>query len=478
MSEAVEPLSGEDADRADQSETLAFPPHLAERALLAGLLLGDEHWPEIVELIDSDDFQSAKHTTIYQALVDMLERGEQPDVVSLLNELDKREQADKVGGKETIADLLESFPPEFNTHSYARIVRDRSTLRKLRRCALDIAEHSKKPEGREAETVLAEAQAAFFNLWQDRSGQGNKTILIKDAVGEARTRYEQLSSGESPGIKSKLADLDEMLQGGFNQGDLVVVAGRPSTGKTALALNLAQAAVQQDHAVLMFSLEMPSISIAQRLTIMEARIDGRKLLSGKLNNPEKAKVEKAMGTVSGYRFLIDDTPGLRIEHLASRARQAMRDHPDIGMIVVDYIQLVVGSNSENRTQEVSSVSRILKAVARELEVPMLALSQLSRDVEKSGRGERVRMPRMSDLRDSGAIEQDADQILFLYRPYVSKDDEDDQHAQSKVNLLVGKNRNGRTGQVALQFLKEHMVFKNYAEPPSDMQPGGGAGAPF
>ena len=477
MSEAVEPLAGEDADRADQSETLAFPPHLAERALLAGLLLGDERWPEIVELIDSDDFQSAKHTTIYQALVDMLERGEQPDIVSLLNELDSRGQADRVGGKETIADLLESFPPEFNTHSYARIVHDRSTLRKLRKCALDIAEQSSKPEGREAETVLSEAQAAFFNLWQDRSGQGNKTVLIKDAVDEARDRYEQVISGDSPAIKSKLADLDKFLQG-FNQGDLVVVAGRPSTGKTALALNLAQAALQQNHAVLMFSLEMPRISIAQRLTIMEARVNGMKLLKGELNNPDETRARKAMQTVSGYRFLIDDTPGLRIEHLASRARQAVRDHPDIGMIVVDYIQLVVGSNSENRTQEVSSVSRILKAVARELEVPLLALSQLSRDVEKVGRGERVRMPRMSDLRDSGAIEQDADQILFLYRKFVSKDEDDDQHAQSKVNLLIGKNRNGPTGEVALQFLKEHMVFKNYAEPPSDMQPGGGAGAPF
>ena len=466
----IEATSGKaDIESTSGESEATFSALQAERALLAGLMLDEEDWHEIVEQLAEDDFSSNAHRTLYRALRDMLVRGDIPDPLSLGNELEKRGELQDAGGQEAIGRLSEDFAGSFNAPAYADIVRDRSMLRQIRRNARRLAKLADAPQGLATDELLDEAQSTFFGLAQKRSTRGEQLISQGDAVAAAHQLLEDQRSGRQSAIKSGYTDLDRVIQG-FQQGDLVILAARPSVGKTAFALELTRAAVRQDKRVLMFSLEMSEVSIGQRLLVMESWVDSSKLRTGRMTAKEKERVEKARQELANDRFVLDSTPGLRMSVLASRARRAIHQYPDIGLIVVDYLQLIRGSNDESRVQEVSSISRDLKALARELRVPLVALSQLSRAVEREGGAAGARQPRMSDLRDSGTIEQDADLVIFLHRKHLDTDDADGPMEKSLLKVIVEKHRNGPTGFCELRFLREYVSFRNLGS--DDMSRGG------
>lgn len=439
------------------------PSKYEEKAVLAGLLLGEEDWFQIVQSLDASDFLASSHRLIYSAICEMLKAGQQPDVVSLWGQLENQGEIEKSGGMEMLQELISSVPDSLNTSVYAKLVRNRSTLRKVKKCAAEVAKEATSPQGRSAEEVLIQGQQAFFNLWQERQGGARDAVWLKEAVQQASERLERLSKEGSIGIQSGFEDLDRVILG-FGRGDLVILAGRPSTGKTALALQLAQAAIKKGQVVMMFSLEMSRIALAQRLLAMTAKVDSAKLQQGTLRPQQQKRVAAAKQELAKTSLLLDDTPALKMDALAVRARQAVQQHRQAGitisMLVVDYLQLVVGGqpNQQNRVQEVTYVSQNLKALARELEIPVIALSQLNRDPARSTPGSPPRRPSMADLRDSGSIEQDADLILLLNPVKAPVGEEGDPVANSRIEVIVDKHRNGPTGIVNLVFIKNQVRF--------------------
>ncbi|MGI9345600.1 MAG: replicative DNA helicase [Gammaproteobacteria bacterium] len=431
----------------------------AEQALLAALILGTEDWLEVVEQVAPEDFSSPTYQLIYRVIKDMLMLGEEIDAVSVSNKLDQLGHAQKVGGRETIQKIILDYAESFHTLAYARIIRERGILRKVSRCAGKVLKKSSQPAGETADDLLSWAQNEFFQLGQDSHGSLSQNIWLKEAVIAAKEQQARLQSGENQGLKTGFVDVDKVIRG-FAKGDLIILAARPSAGKTAFALEMVRSAAKQQTPAIMFSLEMPALSIAQRLLVMEGRIDGQRLLSGRLSKQDLTKFDRAAEMLSAYPLLLDDSSNLSVDLLTSRARRAKFNNPDIGLVIVDYLQLVRGGNQENRVQEVSYVSRNLKALARTLEVPVIALSQMSRSVEQQGKGGGNRKPRLSDLRDSGAIEQDADLIMFLHSEGQGESGQDDPWLQSMVELRVAKHRNGPIGNVDLRFFRELMSFRN------------------
>jgi replicative DNA helicase len=440
-------------------EALRVPPHSidAEQAVLGGLMLDPYALEKILDLLSYTDFYRRDHQLIFKAISELSEKSRPYDAVTLGDWFESHALADQVGGTPYLVELAQTTPSAANIRAYAEIVRDKSVLRSLIEVGTQIAEDGFAPGNRETPDLLAEAEQRVFKIAdQNRSGRKDM-VSLKEAMKEAfellQVRYE--TQGTVTGLPTGFTDFDEMTAG-LQPSDLIVLAARPAMGKTTLALNMAEyAALKSKKAVVIFSMEMSASQLAFRLISSIGRINAGRLKTGQLEDEDWSRVTMAMKMLSESKIFIDDEPALSPAKLLSKARRLKREH-DLGLVVVDYLQLMqVPGNSENRATEISEISRSLKALAKELNLPVIALSQLNRGLESRT----DKRPVMSDLRESGAIEQDADIILFIYRDdYYNKDSND----KGLAEVLISKHRNGATGTVKLKFFGEYTRFDNLA----------------
>ncbi len=440
-------------------DTLRVPPHSieAEQSVLGGLMLVPEAWDKVADRVREEDFYRREHQLIFRAIGDLSARAQPCDAVTLGEWFERNGLSDQIGGAAYLVELANATPSAANIAAYADIVRDKSILRQLIEAGSDIAGSGFNPEGRRTEEILESAEQRVFKI-AEAGARGRKQYApMREALREAMTLLQQryANRGQITGLPTGFTDLDNLTAGLQNE-DLVIVAARPSMGKTALALNLAEtAALRAKKGVLIFSMEMSASQLAFRLISSLGRINQQHLRTGDLAEEDWPRVTQATALLSESKIFIDDTPALSPGELRSRARRMAREH-GLGMIVIDYLQLMqVPGNKENRATEISEISRNLKALAKELKVPVIALSQLNRALEQRN----DKRPVMSDLRESGAIEQDADLILFIYREEVY-----DKETPNKgiAEIIVGKQRNGPIDTVKLTFLGQYTKFENYA----------------
>ena len=432
----------------------------AEQAVLGAMLLDQDAALKAAELLADDAFHKEAHRRIFRAMTAIVEKNDVLDPVVLRDELERRHDLEAVGGVDFLSVLLDVVPTAANVEYHARIVKDKALLRRLIDVGTAIVQSSY--DGREEIGDLLDlAEQKIFEVSFQRGTQ--EVVRIKEMMWETMERIEARFRGDESvlGVRSGFKDLDEMTNG-FQQSDLIIVAARPSMGKTSLCLDVAaNAAIDAQVPVAIFSLEMSREQLAERLLASESFVDLQKLRTGKLRDEDFPRVSGAAGRLGSAKIWIDDTPAMGLLELRSKARRMKAEH-DIGMIIIDYMQLMQGpANSENRQQEISFISRSLKALARELRIPVVALSQLSRAPEQRGGDRR---PMLSDLRDSGAIEQDADLVLFLYRPEMYAGHLTDKELEGKegiAELIVAKHRNGPTGSITLAFNKSCTRFDNY-----------------
>jgi replicative DNA helicase len=438
------------------------PPYSedAEQAVLSAMLMDQDAIVRAVEIVDDSMFYAERHRRIFRSMVAITERGSVVDPLTLADELLRRGELEAAGGKDYIGYLVGAVPTAANIEYHAEIVREKAVLRQLIQVSTQIV-HDAFAGQTTAADLLDQAESKIFHVSQQRKPDG--FMRIKELLWPTMERIEALQRGGKTitGVASGFNDLDEMTSG-FQPADLIVVAARPSMGKTALCLNIAQHASIEDHVpVALFSLEMSKESLVQRMLTSEARVDSQRLRRGLLRDDEFPMLARAAGILSAAPIWIDDSPGITLLEMRSKARRLKADS-GIGMLIVDYLQLMSGpSTAENRQQEVSQISRGLKALAKELNIPVIALSQLSRAPEQRSGDHR---PQLSDLRESGAIEQDADLIMFLFRQemYEGPVDKDGNSIEGKAELIVGKQRNGPTGVVNLHFYKHYTRFANWS----------------
>jgi replicative DNA helicase len=429
----------------------------AEKSVLGAILISNDAFNHAAELIDSHDFFRDAHRRIFDKMVVLSQRGVAIDFITLKDELAKAGELDEVGGPAYVASLADGVPRSTNVEYYARIVKEKATLRNLIHSANKILVEAYQAE-QEPDLLLDEAERAIFAIAEDRIRAG--FVPLRDLVQSSFTTIEKLqqTKGAITGVPSGFADLDEMTTG-FQPGDLVVIAARPSMGKTSLVLNMAQhVGTSTDMTVGFFSLEMSKEQLFMRLLTSEARIDAHRFRTGMLTEKDYGKLSHALGTLAEARVFIDDTASIGVLEMRAKARRLKAEH-GLHLLVIDYLQLMQGRGRfESRQQEVSAISRSLKGLAKELGVPIIALSQLSRAPE----GRTDHRPQLSDLRESGAIEQDADLVMFIYRPEVYEKDETKPEDQGVAEIIVGKQRNGPIGSVRLSFLNQYTRFENYA----------------
>jgi replicative DNA helicase len=438
------------------------PPYSedAEQAVLSAMLMDQDAIVRAVEIVDDSMFYAERHRRIFRSMVAITERGSVVDPLTLADELLRRGELEAAGGKDYIGYLVGAVPTAANIEYHAEIVREKAVLRQLIQVSTQIV-HDAFAGQTTAADLLDQAESKIFHVSQQRKPDG--FMRIKELLWPTMERIEALQRGGKTitGVASGFNDLDEMTSG-FQPADLIVVAARPSMGKTALCLNIAQHASIEDHVpVALFSLEMSKESLVQRMLTSEARVDSQRLRRGLLRDDEFPMLARAAGILSAAPIWIDDSPGISLLEMRSKARRLKADS-GIGMLIVDYMQLMSGpSTAENRQQEVSQISRGLKGLAKELNIPVIALSQLSRAPEQRSGDHR---PQLSDLRESGAIEQDADLIMFLFRQemYEGPVDKDGNSIEGKAELIVGKQRNGPTGVVNLHFYKHYTRFANWS----------------
>jgi len=440
---------------ADLSSHKLPPQHIeAEQSVLGGILIENYAINKVMEVLQPDDFYRDSHCKIYKALIDLSERDEPADLITLTNELRNNGLLDSVGGASYIASLIDSVPTAANIEYYAKIVKEKSILRKLIQTSTQIITQSYEDRG-DVEGFLDEAERAIFDISENRVRPS--FYPIKDIVKESFKILERLYEKKEliTGVPSGFKELDRMTAG-FQPSDLIIVAGRPSMGKTAFCLNLAQfAAIEKKIPIAIFSLEMSKEQLGIRMLCSEAHVEGTKLRSGFLSESDWPRLTIAAGNLSDASIYIDDTAALSILELRAKARRLKTEQGGLGMVIVDYLQLMKGrTRVESRQQEISEISRSLKALAKELNIPVIAVSQLSRKTEERT-GNR---PQLSDLRESGAIEQDADLILFIYRDEIYNRAEDNPN-RGKAEIIIGKQRNGPTGKVDLAFLDKFTTFK-------------------
>lgn len=425
----------------------------AEQALLGAIFLEPSSLTLASELLIPEDFYRASHQKIFTCMLKLSDQGEPVDLVTVTSELADQKILEEVGGVSYLSDLANSVPTAANVEYYGKIVEEKSILRRLIRTATHIASEGYARED-EVEVLLNEAEKNILEVAQRKNSGVFQNI--KDVLVQTYDDIEVLHNrkGDITGIPTGFSDLDRMTAG-FQRNDLIIVAARPSVGKTAFALNIAQnVATKTDENVAIFSLEMGAQQLVMRMLCAEGNIDAQRLRTGSLTADDWGKLTMAMGSLSNAGIYIDDTPGIRVGEIRSKCRR-LKQEGGLGMILIDYLQLIQGNgrSGENRQQEVSEISRALKALARELEVPVIALSQLSRGVEQR----QDKRPMMSDIRESGSIEQDADIVAFLYREdYYEKDTEN----QNIIEIIIAKQRNGPVGTVQLAFVKEYNKFVN------------------
>jgi replicative DNA helicase len=433
------------------------PPHSieAEESVLGGILIDNNALDRAIELIVAEDFYREAHRKIMRAIIELSERHEPVDLVTLADALRGRNELQDVGGASYLAELAERVPTAANVAYYARIVKDKAILRALIETSTEIAMRSYEAPGN-VESFLDEAEHQIFALAERKTRPS--FFRVRDIVIESMKAVEQLYERQElvTGVPTGFVDLDKKTAG-LQPGDLAIVAGRPSMGKTAFALNIAQyAALEAKTGVAVFSLEMSKEQLVFRMLCSEARVDQSKVRAGYAAQRDYPKLAIAADRLSEAAIYIDDTPALSVLELRAKARRLKRERDaNLGLLVVDYLQLMRGTMSDSREQEISSISRALKALAKELNLPVMALSQLNRQVESRG----DKRPVMADLRESGAIEQDADVIMFLFRPVVYDPKNADEH---EAEVIIGKQRNGPTGTVPLTFFSEYTRFENRA----------------
>jgi replicative DNA helicase len=436
----------------------------AERAVLAAMLLDRDAIAISIEHLSADDFYRESHREIYRAILSLYERNEPTDIVSLRNELERRTELEKVGGASYLSDLFEYTVTAANIVHHCRIVRERSVLRSLIRVATDIASDAFDPTS-EVDSLLDRAEQRIFSIAEERARRGFHEVgaFIKPTMETFTDLYE--TRRHITGIESGFPDLDR-LTAGWQRADFIVIAGRPSMGKTALLLNFAaHVGLELKQPVAVFSLEMSCQQLTQRVLCSEAEVNLHHARTGKLREEEWPRLTHAASRLTNAKIFIDDTPGLTVMEMRAKARR-LKAEAGLQVIIVDYLQLAQGeAAAENRQQEIASVSRGLKALAKELNVPVIAGSQLSRAVE----ARTDRRPLLSDLRESGAIEQDADVVCFIHRPEVYPQNQNKAELKNYAELIIGKHRNGPTDTIHLTFIKEYARFRTWA-PSYDQEP--------
>ena len=427
----------------------------AEMSILGGILVDNEAINRALEILTPDDLYRESHRKIMRAMIELNERGEPCDLITMTTILRKRGELEEVGGGAYLATLVDFVPMAANISYYCKIVKEKCITRKLISAATDIV--SKGFEDRvDVEELLDAAQKVIFEISENKIRPAYYQVcdILKDTIRNIELLYEKKEM--VTGVPSGYTDLDK-LTAGFHGGDLVIIAGRPAMGKTTFAMNVAQYAAidaAKSYPAAIFSLEMPKEQLVERLLCSLARVDLSRLRTGHLQENDWPKLTKAAGGLHDAKIFIDDTPSISVMELRSKARRLKAEH-DIGLIVIDYLQLMRGSaNPESRQQEISEISRSLKALAKELSIPVIALSQLNRGLEQRS----DKRPMMSDLRESGAIEQDADIIMFVYREEVY--DKDNEDLKGKAEVIIGKHRSGPTGTVDLAFRGEYTRFEN------------------
>jgi replicative DNA helicase len=429
----------------------------AEQSVLGGLMLDNSRFDAVAELVDAEDFFKDSHRQIYRVMAELANGGFPLDVVTLSEALERHGELQRVGGIAYLAEMATHTPSAANITAYAKIVRDHATVRQLIAAANEISRSSLNPAGLDSEALLQLAERRVAEIVEDRPKEGGfagVNELLKGAV----ERIDELFSSDSDitGLATGLADLDSRTSG-WQPGELIILAARPSMGKTALALNFVENAIlKQDNPVLVFSMEMPAQSLVVRMLSSIGRINQGKIRNGKLTEEDWPKLSAAVSKMKDRPLFIDDTPGLTPQDMKARTRRIAREHGNPALIVVDYIQLMhTGGNSDGRTQEISEISRSLKALAKEYSCPVIALSQLNRGVEQRPN----KRPMNSDLRESGAIEQDADVILFIYRDEYYNEESPD---KGIAELILGKQRNGEVGTCRAAWVGHYTRFENLA----------------
>ncbi|MBD1390062.1 replicative DNA helicase [Neiella sp. HB171785] len=445
-----------------QVESLKVPPHSleAEQSVLGGLMLDNEAWDRVAEKVVAQDFYRRPHQLLFETMGRLAESGSPIDLVTLAEALENEGALDDVGGFAYIAEIAKNTPSASNVAAYAEIVRERAVTREMIAVANDIAEAGFDPQGRKAAELLDMAESKVFKIAESRTNSNEGPQNLNTVLTATVEKIEQLFNNPHDGVTgvdTGYADLNKMTAG-LQPSDLIIVAARPSMGKTTFAMNLCEhAALTADKPVVIFSLEMPSDQIMMRMLASLSRVDQTRIRTGQLDDEDWARISGTMGMmVERGKLYIDDSSGLTPTEVRSRSRRIAREHGGVSMIMVDYLQLMqVPGLSENRTLEIAEISRSLKALAKELECPVVALSQLNRSLEQRA----DKRPVNSDLRESGSIEQDADLIMFIYRDEVYHDDSPD---KGTAEIIIGKQRNGPIGRVRLTFQGQFSRFDNYA----------------
>lgn len=453
------------ANTTKEEDILRLPPQAieAEQSILGSMMLDNRVIDEISSELEARDFYRNDHQLIYNEIVRLDERGEAADVVTVSEALTHLGEIDQVGGLAYLGSLAKNTPNTGNAKSYAKIVRERAILRRLIESANDIAKRAYQPDGRTPEEVLDFAESIIFEIAKNNNQAKAGFRRIDSLLTEAVDKIEELFNTKQTvtGVPTGFVDLDKKTSG-LQGGDLVIVAGRPSMGKTSFSMNLVEyAAINQNLPVAVFSMEMPGTQLAARLLASLSRVNSGKLRTGQLETEDWPKLTSAVGILQDKFIYIDDTPALSPLEVRTRARRLAAEHEHgLGMIMIDYLQLMRGNDTgggENRTLEISNITRALKGLAKELDCPIIVLSQLNRSLEQRPN----KRPVMSDLRESGAIEQDADVIMFIYRHEVYEPETDQ---KGLAEIIIGKQRNGPIGTVRLAWLGEFTRFENYANP--------------
>jgi len=439
-------------------EQIKQPPHSieAEQSVLGGLMLDNNAWDTVSEILLESHFYRADHRMIFRTMQKLIDAGRPIDSVTVSEELDRTGELERAGGLEYLVNLARNTPSASNIRAYSEIVRDRSLLRQMISVANEIADSAFHPGGRASDEILNEAEQKIFQIAEHRPNQGGPepiNPLLKRAVD----RIDELFNNADTltGITTGFDDLDERT-GGLQKSDLVIVAARPSMGKTTFAMNLVENALMAtERPILVFSLEMPADQLITRMLSSLGRINQTRVRNGQLEEDDWPRLTTAVNMLKNKPLFIDDQPGISPNEMRARARRLVREQGDLALIMVDYLQLMTlkTGRSEGRTQEISEISRSLKALAKEMNCPVVALSQLNRSLEQRPN----KRPVNSDLRESGAIEQDADVIMFIYRDEVYNEDSPD---KGIADIIIGKQRNGPIGSVRLAFIGQYTRFEN------------------
>ncbi len=448
-----------------QLASMKIPPYSvqAEQSVLGGLMLDNETWDKVADRLGEDDFYRHDHRLIFRAISMLADKQLPFDVVTLAEVLENNNWLGDAGGLAYLGAMAKDTPSAANIVAYADIVRERSVLRQLIHAASEVADAAYNPKGRELGSLVEEAEQKIFQIADQRRRTSSGFQAIRSLLAGAVNRIEELfqKKGHITGMSTGFADLDEMTSG-LQRGDLIVVAGRPSMGKTSFAMNIAENVALDQKVkvpVAVFSMEMPGEQLAMRMMSSLGRIDQHRVRTGQLEEDEWPRMTSAINMLAETHLFIDDTPAQTPTEVRARCRRLAREYGQLGLVIIDYLQLMQSSgNAENRVNEISEISRSLKALAKEMNVPVIALSQLNRNLEQRTN----KRPMPSDLRESGAIEQDADIIMFIYRDEVYNPDSPD---KGKAEIIIAKQRNGPIGMVPLTFLGQYTRFENFISDP-------------